>query len=66
MKGITLTPPGLLSSDRILLIVGGRAKADALWRFLRGEEPVSQCPARLLLAHTNVTLLADTEAASRL
>lgn len=66
MKGITLTPKALLTSDRIFVIVEGRSKADALWRFLRGEEPISQCPARLLLEHPNVTILADTEAASRL
>lgn len=66
MKGITLTPKALLSSHQIFLIVEGRSKADAVWRFLRGEEPISQCPVRVLLDHPNVTLLADTEAASRL
>jgi 6-phosphogluconolactonase len=66
MKGITLTPRALMTSDRILVIVEGASKADAVRRFLRGEEPISQCPARLLLDHPNVTLLADTQATSRL
>ena len=66
MRGITLTPKALLSSRQVLLIVEGRSKADAVWRFLRGEEPVSQCPVRLLLDHPDVILLADTEATSRL
>lgn len=66
MKGITLTPRALLTSDRIFVITAGASKAQAVWRFLRGEEPVSQCPAKLLLEHPDVTLLADTEATTRL
>lgn len=66
LKGITLTPRALLTSDHIILIVEGRGKADAVWRFLRGEEPVSQCPVRLLKHHPNVTLLADDSATTRL
>lgn len=66
LKGITLTPPALLASRRIVVIVEGEGKAQALRRFLKGEEPISQCPARLLLTHPNLTVLSDTGAASAL
>jgi 6-phosphogluconolactonase len=66
LRGLTLTPPALLSARAVLLIVAGRAKAEAVERALSGGVPARDCPARIFSEHPNVTFLLDTEAASRL
>lgn len=66
MRGLTLTPPALLNSRRALLLVTGVAKAATVARVLAGDDSVSECPARLLAPHPDVTFLLDTEAASTL
>ena len=62
LEGLTLTPPALLSAKRILLIVSGEAKAEAVARAVRGDEPVHECPARLLADHPRATFLLDESA----
>jgi 6-phosphogluconolactonase len=47
---ITLTPPALLDARRILLIVAGESKADAVAAALEGPDDVSRWPAQLLRA----------------
>ena len=64
MQGITLTPSALLSAKRILLLVTGASKADAVQRALEGDDPADTCPVRLLADHPDVTFLLDTEADS--
>jgi 6-phosphogluconolactonase len=66
MKGITLTPPAVLSARRVLLLVSGESKAEAVARVVNGDEPPSTCPARLLADHPDVTFLLDESAAGKL
>ncbi|MFP5297713.1 MAG: 6-phosphogluconolactonase, partial [Actinomycetota bacterium] len=47
LKGLTLTPPAILSARKILLIVTGEAKAETVKRAIEGNEPVERCPVRL-------------------
>ena len=66
MNGLTLTPPAMLNADKILLLVTGAAKAETVARVVEGNEPVTDCPARLLAPHPDVTFLLDQDAASAL
>lgn len=66
MDGITLTPPVLLGADKVLFVVTGAAKANAVARSLRGDEPPSECPARLFASHRDVTFLVDDPAAAHI
>jgi 6-phosphogluconolactonase len=65
LRGLTLTPPALLSASHVLLIVNGTSKAAAVARVVNGDEEPSACPARLL-AGLDATFLLDGEAAARL
>lgn len=64
MKGVTLTPPALGAARRILLLVTGHSKADAVRRVVHGSEAPETCPARLLADHPDATFLLDDSAAS--
>ena len=66
MKGLTLTPPALLGGMRILLLVSGEAKAEAVARAITGDESPHDCPARLLADHPDATFLLDEPAAGHL
>lgn len=66
MTGLTLTPPAMLSAKKILLVVTGAGKAEALKRVIHGDEPVPECPARLLADHPDATFLLDAPAATAL
>jgi len=66
MKGLTLTPPAVLSARKILLIVAGEGKAATVKRVIDGGEGPSSAPARILAAHDDVTFLLDEGAASEL
>ena len=66
LRGLTLTPPALLASRTILLIVTGEGKAPMVKRVVQGEEPPVTIPARLLATHPSATLLLDEGAASAL
>ena len=66
LTGLTLAPPALVSAMKILLVVEGEAKAEAVRRVVAGDEPPDECPARLLADHDDVTFLLDEAAASLL
>lgn len=66
LKGLTLTPPAMLSARKILLIVSGEAKAATVARAVKSDEPITDCPVRLLADHPDVTFLLDPPAASSL
>ena len=66
MKGITLTPPAMVSAKSIRVLAAGEAKAEAVTRVLRGTETPATCPARLLADHPDVTFYLDEAAAARL
>jgi glucosamine-6-phosphate deaminase len=58
---ITLTVPCLLSGERLVCVVPGKAKRPALARTLRG--PIStECPATALRLHPRCTVYTDVEA----
>ena len=66
MAGITLTPPALIGAKKVLLIVTGASKAEAVRRAVAGEEVAEVCPVRLLADHPDATFLLDEDAASAL
>jgi 6-phosphogluconolactonase len=66
LTGLTVTPPVLLSAQRVLVIASGRAKSQAVRRAVAGDEPPEDCPVRLLADHPDATFLADESAASLL
>lgn len=66
MRGLTLTPPAMVSARKILLLVTGEKKAETVKRVIQGDEPATGCPARLLAEHPDATFLLDASAASTL
>ena len=66
MKGITLTPPAMLSAKSIRVLATGGGKAEAVKRVVRGTESPRTCPARLLADHPDVTFYLDEPAATLL
>lgn len=66
MKGLTLTPPAMLSARKILLLVAGATKADAVRRVIESDEDPADCPARLLADHPDAAFLLDEPATARL
>jgi glucosamine-6-phosphate deaminase len=63
-RGITLGLREIHASKRIVILVTGAGKAEILHALLH-EPPSSARPASLLLAHPDLTLLADRAAAGR-
>jgi 6-phosphogluconolactonase len=66
LEGLTLTPPVLLGAARVLLVVAGAGKAEAVRRAVASDEPWTSCPARLLADHADATFLLDDAAAALL
>lgn len=66
LGGLTLTPQAMLAARSIRVLVAGEKKAEALVRVTRGDEDITECPARLLLSHPDVTFWIDDGAASLL
>ncbi|MGH2788944.1 MAG: 6-phosphogluconolactonase [Actinomycetota bacterium] len=66
LHGVTLTPRALLRAAKVVLIVAGAAKADAVRRAVRGTEGPRTCPVRILADHPDATLLVDEAAAAEL
>lgn len=61
----TAGPATIKDASKIVMIVKGPAKADALARMIEGAVCPS-CPASILQHHANVTVLADPAAVSQL
>jgi 6-phosphogluconolactonase len=61
LGGLTLTPAALSLASRVFVLASGGGKAEAVNRLLRGDEPVIDCPARLLLDLPQVILLGDED-----
>jgi 6-phosphogluconolactonase len=66
LNGLTLTPPAILAARKILLLVTGAAKAEAVRRVVLDDDDYPACPARLLADHPDVTFLLDEPAAAGL
>lgn len=66
LKGLTLTSPAVTRVEKVLLLVTGDNKADAVRRAIEGTEDPFDCPARMLANHADATFLLDEAAASLL
>jgi 6-phosphogluconolactonase len=62
---ITLTAPVLSAARKVVFLVSGSDKQQALRRLLDPGEPAERTPARLVQPATEVLVLADTAAAPR-
>jgi glucosamine-6-phosphate deaminase len=62
-RAITMGISTILKSKKILLLVSGEKKANALQRLILGKVN-EQFPASILKQHPNVTIIADKEALS--
>jgi len=63
---ITLTAPVLSAARRVVFLVSGAGKRQALARLLDAGEPADRTPARLVQPTGEVLILADQEAAAGL
>lgn len=61
---VTLTAPTLSAARRVLFLVSGASKVQALQRLLDPLEPAERTPAKLVQPETEVWILADREAAA--
>jgi 6-phosphogluconolactonase len=66
MRGLTLTPPAILRTRRMMLLVAGDGKAATVARAVHGDDDPSALPVRLLWDHPDATFLLDRAAASQL
>jgi len=66
LKGLTMTTPALIAARKILLLVTGEAKAEAVKRAVKSDADPLGCPVRLLADHPDATFLLDEVAASLL
>lgn len=64
-NGLTLTIPAILSCERLICIVPGERKAEAVKQTLAGEIS-EKCPASIMRRHANATLFLDCHSASLL
>ena len=60
---ITLTAPVLSAARKVIFLVSGAGKRQALMRLLDPAEPVERTPARLVQPTSKVVILADAAAA---
>ncbi len=60
---ITLTAPVLSAARKVIFLVSGEGKRQALQRLMDPEEPVARTPARLVQPRSEVVILADAAAA---
>ena len=63
---ITLTAPVLSSARRVIFLVSGVGKRQALARLMDPDEPAERTPARLVRPSSEVVILADAAAAADL
>ena len=61
---ITLTAPVLCAARKVIFLVSGANKREALGRLLDPGESEERTPARLVRPHAEVLILADAEAAA--
>lgn len=60
VQALTLTVPTLMRSKKLLCMVPGKTKAEAIRMMLQGPIDMS-CPASVLRLHKNATLLLDMD-----
>jgi 6-phosphogluconolactonase len=61
---VTLTPPVINSASRVIFLVAGEAKAQAVWNILKGPRAIDEFPAQVVAPeHGEVVWLLDKAAA---
>ncbi|MCL1631796.1 glucosamine-6-phosphate deaminase [Sporolactobacillus sp. CPB3-1] len=63
-QAITMGIGTILKSKKVLLIVSGEEKAEAMYKLVRSSVPESGFPASALIQHPDVTVIADRSALS--
>ncbi len=63
-QAITMGIETIMESKEIIMLVSGEKKADALARVIKGNV-TEACPASILQRHSNVTIIADADALSK-
>ncbi len=53
---LTLTFPAIMHSKKVILLLAGKEKKEALNDLLYSNKSVEEMPARKLLEHANVTI----------
>jgi 6-phosphogluconolactonase len=66
MARITMTAPLLSAARKVVFLVSGSTKREALRRLLDPEESPQRTPARLVQPDTDVIVLADQAAAGEI
>ncbi len=64
-QALTMGTSNIMNAKKIVMLVSGANKADALKAMLEGKCNES-CPASILQKHKDVTVICDTEAAQKL
>jgi 6-phosphogluconolactonase len=64
MARITMTAPLLSAARKVVFLVSGSGKSEALRRLLDPDESPQRTPARLVQPETEVIVLADQAAAA--
>lgn len=65
-EAITMGIETIMESKKILLLVSGKKKADALARLLGNSDISEEFPASILRQHNDVTVIADEEALKKI
>ncbi|KZN95434.1 glucosamine-6-phosphate deaminase [Aeribacillus pallidus] len=65
-KAITMGIETIMESKKILLLVSGKEKSDALARLLGNSDISEEFPASILRQHNDVTVIADEEALKKI
>ncbi|MEK4181371.1 glucosamine-6-phosphate deaminase [Aeribacillus sp. FSL K6-1121] len=65
-KAITMGIETIMESKKILLLVSGKKKADALATLLGNSDISEEFPASILRQHNDVTVIADEEALKKI
>jgi glucosamine-6-phosphate deaminase len=63
-RAVTMGIGTILKSKKIIMVVSGEDKADAMSKLVRASVPDSSFPASALVQHPNVTVIADEPALS--
>ena len=66
LRGLSLTPPVLVSAATVVFVVTGPSKAEAVARAMTGDKDVMSCPAAMFREHGSVVWLLDEGAAALL
>jgi 6-phosphogluconolactonase len=62
---VTVTPPVINNATRVMFLVAGKAKAQAVWNILKGPRDVDKFPAQVIAPeHGEIVWLLDKAAAS--